>query len=261
MPDDSFRTIRALLSSTKPEEIRKGLDLAAIEITKLGASESAPLFEMITTLFYIDVLDRPELAPVVDYAINLAVGFGPWILPILIERLDAGDIKAQWAVAHVLGRIGPTSIAPMMKAYEATDDPTLRAFIMYALGKIKSHEIAKAIEMACDAARSSHLELRDTATRALGKFAESIPAGTLRDEAKQMMIKCLHDNLSDANASVRAKAIRSLGKLAKFRHMTKSERNRLRSSCESILGSDEKGEWDRAFIVRKEAEEAISHTD
>ena len=72
MPDDSFRTIRALLSSTKPEEIRKGLILPRLKKPGSG-SESAPLFEMITTLFYIDVLD-PELAPVVDYAINLAVG-------------------------------------------------------------------------------------------------------------------------------------------------------------------------------------------
>src|SRR5512144_2700713 len=106
MPDNSYRTIRALLASRKPEEIQKGLQLVAIEITKIGSVEARPLFEMVTTLFYIDVLDHPELVPVIDEAISLTARFGSWVIPILIDSLDAGDIKAQWAIAHVLGRIG-----------------------------------------------------------------------------------------------------------------------------------------------------------
>jgi hypothetical protein len=50
MPDDAYRTIRALLASKKPEDIQKGLRLIAIEITKIGSVEARPLFEMVTTL-------------------------------------------------------------------------------------------------------------------------------------------------------------------------------------------------------------------
>jgi HEAT repeat protein len=214
---------------------------------------------MVTSLFYIDTLDHPELVPVIDEAVNLAAAFGSWVIPILIEDLDAGDIKAQWAIANVLGRLGANAIDPMLKAYASTANPTLRSFILYALGKIKSAQIIKAAAIACDAARSEQLELRDTATRALGKFIESIPPGNLTAEMKQQLIKCLHDNLSDENASVRAKSIRSLGKLAKYGHLTESERGLLRIACCEILGTDEKREWDRAFIVRKEAEEACCY--
>ena len=66
----------------------------------------------------------------------------------------------------------------------------------------------------------------------------------------------LHHNLSDSSASVRAKAIRSLGKLAKYEHLTVPERAQLQVACQRALGTDEKTEWDRAYIVRKEAEEA-----
>jgi hypothetical protein len=259
MADNSYRTIRALLASQSPDDIRKGLRLVAIEITKLGSSEAKPLFEMVLSVFYIDTLDHPEFVSVVDEAIKLTATFGSWVIPVLIEGLDAGDIKAQWAIAHVLGRIGAPAIDPMLKAYSSTNSPTLRAFILYALGKIKSPEILKATPTAFEATASSNLELRDTATRALGKFVECIPSGRLPLELRRRFVDSLQRNMSDDNASVRAKAIRSLGKLAKYGHLAESDRVPLKAACLAILGMDERGEWDRAFIVRKEAEESLSY--
>jgi hypothetical protein len=259
MPDDSYRTIQMLLSSSNPDELNKGLDLAAIEIARVGSNEATPLFEMVMTLFYIDAFDHPELVPIVDKAINMAVGFGTWVIPVLMNNLDSGDIKAQWAVANVLGRIGADAINPMLMEYASASNDTLRAFMIYALGKVKSPKIVQAAAIVLDAARSSNLELRDTATRALGKIVESIPSGNLTKEQKQQFIECLRNNLSDPNAGVRAKAIRSLGKMAKFGHMADAERKQLKDICRFIAGIDEEGDWDRAFIVRKEAEEALKY--
>jgi HEAT repeat protein len=259
MPDDSYHTIRLLLASQDPEEILKGLGLVAIEITKIGSSDAKPLFEMVSSLFYIDALERPELVPVIDEAVRLAATFGGWVIPILIDHLDAGDIKAQWAAANVLGRIGADAIDPVSKVYASTDNPRLRAFILYAFGKIKSPAILKAAPAVIAATQSSDLEVRDTATRTLGKLAECIPASALCGELKQQFIKCLRDNLSDPNASVRAKAIRSLGKLAKYGHMTELEQKDLKPVCSKILGADGNNDWDRAFIVRKEAGEALAY--
>jgi hypothetical protein len=259
MPDDSYRNIRMLLASANPDELNKGLDLAAIEIAKVGSSEARPLFEMVSTLFYIDTFDHPELVPVIDKAINMAVGFGSWVIPVLMKNLDSGDIKAQWAAATVLGRIGANAINPLMTEYASTSNETLHAFIIYALGKVKSPAIVKAVGIVLDAAQSSNLELRDTATRSLGKFVESIPPASLSKEQKRQFIECLRGNLSDPNASIRSKAIRSLGKLARFGHLTDAEREQLKAVCRHIAGIDEDADWDRAFIVRKEAEEALRY--
>jgi hypothetical protein len=258
MPDNSYRVIRALLASKRPEEIQEGLRHVAIEITKLGSGDARPLFEMVTALFYIDALDHPELVPVLDQAVKLTASFGAWAIPILLEDLDAGDMKAQWAISHVLGRIGAAAIDPMLKAYSATSDPTLRAFILYALGKIRSPEIVKAAPTAFEASKSTDLGLRDTAMRTLGKFVECIPPARLSAAVRQQFSKCLFDNLLDDNASVRSKAMRSLGKMGKYGHLTAPEREQLKTTCQRILGVDEHGEWDRAFVVRKEAEEALS---
>lgn len=259
MSENSYRTIKLLLASTAPDELRQGLNLAKKEIARVGSSEARPLFEMVSAIFYIDPYDHPELASILDEAVSLIVGFGEWVIPMLIESLDAGDLKAQWAVANALGRIGADAIKPLMLEYASTTDLTRRAFILYTLGKVKSPKILQAASLALDAAQAQDRELRDTATRALGKFVESIPPEDLSDDLRQRIRECLRCNLSDPSASVRAKAIRSLGKLAKYGHLSAPERAQLQVVCQRALGTDEQTEWDRAYIVRKEAEEALRY--
>lgn len=257
--EDPYPTIRSLLTSSSPEELRKGLELAKHEIARVGWREAKPLFEIVSVIFYIDPLDRPDLVPILDEAVNLVVGFGEWVIPMLVDHLEAGDIKAQLAVGHALGRIGAEAIEPLIAKYAASADPSTRTFVLYALGKVKSPQVVKAASLVLEAARSDDLELRDTATRAIGKLAESIPAEGLTDDLRRKFLERLHANLSDTNAVVRSKAVRSLGKLAKAGHLLPSERETLEAVCKGLLGKDESFEWDRAYVVRREAEETLGY--
>jgi len=259
MPENSHHAIERLLASANPEEIRQGLKLIKDEISRIGTTEARPLFEMVSTIFYIDPLDRPDLVPVLDEAISLVVGLGKWIIPVLVEQLDAGDLKAQMAVAQALGRIGDEAVEPLMAAYESSADSARRSFVLYALGKIRSPKVAQAAKLALEAVQSSDLELRDTAVRTIGKFAESVPPSHLSEEVRRGFIKGLQSNLADPSHGIRAKAVRSLGKLAKCGHLTAEEQQKFRATCLLILGKDENFDWDRAYIVRKEAEEALNY--
>jgi hypothetical protein len=259
MQTEARRTIETLLASSRPDEVRAGLDLVRQEISRAGPGEARELFEIVATLFYFDPIDRPDLVPVLEEAISLVVGFGHWVIPTLVEKLDAGDLKAQFAIANALGRIGADAIEPLVAQYHAVQDPARRVFIVYALGKIKSPEVLKCAGLAAEAAASPHLELRDTAARVIGKFAEVIPASGLPERTKRAFLGELERNLRDDNAGIRSKAMRSLGKLAKFGHLTEEERRRLKSTCERILGKDEQFEWDRAYVVRREAAEALHY--
>lgn len=259
MQEDSYSTIKILLTSTRVEELHRGIELAKEEIARIGHTEALQLFEMISTIFYIDILDRPDLAPILDEAVNLAVDLGEWIIPALIENLESGDVKAQIAISHVLGRIGVAAIQPLITEYNSSSDPDIHTFIMYALSKIKSPLIVQATHIVLKAMQSSDRELRDTATRAIGKLAESIPPSQLPEVLLKELRRSLEINLADPDTSIRAKAVRSLGKLAKYGHLTVPEREKLRVICQRILGKDESYNWDRAFIVRKEAEEALEY--
>lgn len=259
MQPEVFQTLSTLLASTDPTELRAGLALIKSQLPSLGEQDGKVLLEMISALFYIDPLDLPDHLPVIEDAIALVGSMGTWAIPPLLLELGDGDVKAQMAVAQALGHMGAGAIEPLLFEYDACPEAGCRTFILFALGKVKAPEIVKAVPAALEAAGSFDVEMRDTATRALGKFAESIPAGGLTGEMRAAVIERLRKNMADSNAALRAKAVRSLGKLAKHGHMTGRERWELAAALRRILGQDEAYEWDRAYVVRKEAKEALAY--
>jgi len=253
------KTIEALLASYNPDELREGLQLIKAEVARVGSKEAKPLFEMVSSVFYIDPLDHPELVPLLNEAISLVIGFGNWVIPHLVDNLDHGDLKAQMVSAEALGRIGADAVEPLIEKYHSASDLGTRAFVLYALGKIRSPMVRRAANMALEGTRSADLEMRDTATRAIGRFASSIPPAEMKPEIRQNFHDSLRANLADKNNGIRAKAVRSLGKLAKHGHLSPAEVNKLRITALNLLGEDENFEWDRAYVVRKEATEALKY--
>jgi HEAT repeat protein len=259
MQQEVFQTISTLLAGTDPDEIRDGLALVKSQLPALSEEEGQTLLEMISALFYIDPLDLPDHVPVIEDAIALVGSMGDWAIPPLLQELGGGDVKAQMAIAQALGHMGAPAIDTLLFEYNACPEPACQNFILYALGKVKAPEIVKAVPAALEAAASIDQEMRDTATRALGKFAESIPAGDLAGEMRTDVLERLRKNMVDLNPALRAKAVRSLGKLARYGHMTGRERWELAATLRGILGQDENYEWDRAYVVRKEAKEALEY--
>ncbi|MFH1279068.1 MAG: HEAT repeat domain-containing protein [Candidatus Eisenbacteria bacterium] len=257
MEADTRRKIEMHLASRDPDEILRGLALARKEIANFPMEDAERILERVGALFYIDPLDRPDLMPVVDEAVNFVSAFGPRVIPYLVGELQAADVKAQLAVSHALGRMGEDAIDPLVSEYLLSSDPERRSFILYAMGKIKSPQIAKAAALAIESASSDDADLRDTAVRAIGKLAESIPPGALREEVRSGLVRQLRVNLADQNAGIRAKAVRSLGKLARYGHLHGKETAEAKKTFELLLGKDENFSWDRAYLVRREAEEAL----
>jgi len=259
MQQEVFQTISTLLAGTDPGELSAGLALVKSQLPALGEDEGRSLLEMISALFYIDPLDLPGHVPVIEEAIALVGSMGAWAIPPLLQGLGEGDVKAQMAIAQALGHMGVPAIEVLLYEYNACPEPACQNFILYALGKVKSPEIVKAVPAALEAAASIDQEMRDTATRALGKFAESIAPGDLAGDMRLAVLERLRKNMADTNPALRAKAVRSLGKLAKYGHMTGRERWELAAALRRILGQDENYEWDRAYVVRKEAKEALEY--
>jgi hypothetical protein len=71
------------------------------------------------------------------------------------------------------------------------------------------------------------------------------------------MFELLVAKLADPYAGVRAKAARSIGKLLRRSYLDDRQKARARAALAALAGQDEKQEWDRAFIVRREAENAL----
>ena len=256
MPSAPYTTIERLLASQTPDDVRRGLALAQEEAAKLYPHEAEPLLEIVSALFYIDPLDRPDLMPMLDQAITLVASFGKGVIPSLLHNLEAGDVKAQLAIGQALGRMGAEAVAPFVGEFAEGCDQACRAFILYALGHVQSSEVVRAAPIAIEAADAADQELRDTAIRAIGKFAESIPSDLLPAELREGFLAKCQERLADANPAIRAKAVRSLGKMARHGHLNPDEVEQLRATLSHILGEDEDFDWDRAYVVRREAKEA-----
>ncbi|MBI5443025.1 MAG: hypothetical protein HY900_17645 [Deltaproteobacteria bacterium] len=254
--DGALRRIETLLASPRTEEVREGLELLRAELGRGPGERGRALVEVLSTLFYVDPFDRPDLARAVEEAVRL-LACCPWAMPLLLETLDAGDLKAQMAVASALGSMGEDAVEPLLAEYRRSSDASRKAFVLYALGKVKAPAVVKASECAVEACASSDRELRDTATRIIGKLAESIRPADLPEALGRSFVAALRANLGDSSPAVRAKAVRSLGKLGKFGHLRPEERQELRAVCERLLGRDEQSDWERAYIVRREAVEAL----
>ena len=261
MPADKFQEIKGFLSSFVSDEIHKGLVMIREELPNISEEDARPLFDMVSALFYIDLLDHPEHAFILDEAVSLVADFGDFVVPILLDNLDAGDMKAQLTIGHAFGRVGEPAIEPLLESYQCEESEECRIFLVYSLGKIRSPRIVEAFEQVLEATNSENLELRDTAVRALGQFVEVIDPADLADEYKQGMLDAIQVNLGDSSAGVRSKAIRSYGKLARHGHLTAEEKAKCKKTCELLLGIDEQFDWDRAYIVRKEAQEALDCLD
>lgn len=261
MVEDTFEQIKKLLSSPDSEKIHQGLVMIREGLPEITEDAARTLFEMVSALFYIDLLDHPEHAYILDEAVNLVADFGEFVMPIMLENLDAGDMKAQMTIGHAFGRVGEPALEPLLESFKCEESEECRIFLVYAMGKIHSPRVIEAFGEVLQAAKSENLELRDTAIRALGSFVEYIDPADLPADYKKEMLEAIRVNLADSSPGVRSKAIRSYGKLARFGHLTKEERQKCKETCELLLGIDDQYDWDRAYIVRKEAQEALDCLD
>lgn len=261
MASEKYQEIKVLLGSPESEKIHKGLLMIREELPSIDEESARSLFEMVSVLFHVDLFDHPDQAGVVDEAISLVADFGEVVIPYLLDDLDAGDMKAQLAIGHAIGRVGEPALEPLLESYKCEESEECRIFLVYALGKIRSPRVMEAFEYVLEAAGSENLELRDTAVRALGRFVEHIKPEDLPGEFKKGMLDAVQDSLADSSPGVRAKAIRSYGKLARYGYLDNEEKEKLRRTCELLTGLDDQYDWDRAYIVRKEAQEALDCLD
>jgi hypothetical protein len=211
------------------------------------------------SLFYIDLFDRPDLEPAVDRASKILVALGEKAIPLILYEMKEADLHVQFHLSRTLGQIGKPAIKPLLKFYSGSFDSYVRCFALYALGKIREPEMAKIIPKVMDAMDDSNGEVRDTATRVLGKLVEHLDPQGISPKVRRRMFISLTRNLSDRHSGVRAKAVRSIGKMAKFGFIGDKEKSTAKKAMERILGLDEAFDWDRAYVVRAEAEETMKY--
>ncbi len=239
------------------ETIMAGLDGIRAGIGEFGRDDLLQVVDTVGSLFFIDHYERPDLQPAVDLAVELLVEAGADIIPYIMDAFDNSDMKANLSFAKVLGGIGVAAIPHLIELYRHSDDPYKQSYALYALGKIKDRAILAVLPDVIQAVDSHHLEVRDSAIRALGKTMELIDDKHIATDRRDAIWEKLFHCLSDPHATIRAKTIRTLSKMEAGGLLSSEQGQQFELVCQRVAGLDHRNRWDRAFIVRKEAQEAL----
>ena len=239
------------------ETILAGLEGIRPRIDKFGRKDLLLVADTLGSLFFIDHYERPDLQPAVDLAVELLIKAGADIIPYIMDSFENSDMKANLSFAKVLGGIGVAAIPPLIEFYRHSVDPYRQSYALYALGKIKDRAILAVLPDVIQAVDSQHLEVRDSAIRALGKTMEQIDCRDISTDQRDVIWEKLFHCLSDPHATIRAKTIRTLNKMGKCELLSSDQGEQFQLVCRRVAGVDDRNRWDRAFIVRKEAQEAL----
>jgi vesicle coat complex subunit len=250
--------LQKLLSEDKLLILR-GLEELVRQLPGLGETEFEEAVQAVVGLFHIDPTDHPELLPVLDQAESVLADLRQQVIPSLIRCLADTDLKVHFHLASVFGRMGYAAVRPLLDAQSCAEDPYVRIFSLYALGKVKDRKILEALPALYAALDDENNEVRDTAARALGKVCEHVEPEQIGENLRGELFDRLLAKVSDRYAGVRSKAIRSLGKMARYGLLDEAQRQHLAVILGRVLGEDPAGNWDLAYVVRAEAQKARRH--
>lgn len=239
------------------ETIREGLNAIRSADEKFSDEELQIITDGVGSLFFIDHYERPDLQPAIDEGIALLGEMGAGVIPLIMATFENSDMKANLCYAKVLGEIGVPAIPYLIKSYRESTDPFQKSYAIYALGKIKDKAILAVLNDVIEASGSHHLEVKDSAIRALGKTMELIGEKDISSSTRDTIFNQLWYSIADTHATIRAKTIRSLLKMGRSGLLTPEQHDKFMVACRRITGEEGRQVWDTAFIVRKEALEAM----
>jgi HEAT repeat protein len=253
---DIMETIYHGLKSHQPMELITACYSVIDHSHRFTPEQTREAADALVSIFYLDPADHPELNTVIDSAVDALVALGPDAVDVLIEDLTDTDLKANLLIGRTLAKMGKAASSALIEKFKHSHDPFQRTFALFAMSKTDDPALLEVFPEIIAALDDHHAEVRDTAARSIGKIVETFGCNEMTPADISLAFKKLMLKVSDSHPGTRSKAVRSIGKMVKAACLSQSEIDSARSAMESILGLDGKHDWDRAFNVRREAEEA-----
>ncbi len=237
------------------EEVAKALGHAEL-LEDLTSEEKNDLTAALSIIFYHhDHAGITTMAKLAVRAEQLIAGFGCEVVPFLLEELINADSESAAYLGKAIALNPCPNIDIVLEAWDKNwDDDFASINIIQALSYFKSETVIKAMPQIIVASKSANFQVRAIAVYATGKLALRLKPVDFSDELKLSMFDTVFELLADAKPLVRKNAARALGKMQKRGLLSDKQRLQALGAFKAILGTDGQHSWDRAFIVRHEAE-------
>ena len=236
-------------------EIDKAIGHAE-KLEDLTSEEKNDLAAALSIIFYHH--DHAGITTMVKLAVRaeqLLASFGCDIIPFLLDELINADAESAAYLGKAIALSTCKNVDMVLDAWEENiDDDFASINILQALSYYKTDSVVKAIPRILVACKSGNYQVRAIALYSLGKLALRIKVSHYTTEQKLSMFDTVFILLSDNKPLVRKNAARALGKMQQRGLLSEKLRLKGLAAFTAILGTDGQQSWDRAFIVRHEAE-------
>lgn len=257
MPKTDIDAIFEAMKSEDPVDVRKAVASIGGMIDDLELRQIPAVVEVLSSLFYIDLGDKPDWTQVVEDTVSVIASIGEAAVPTLIWLLGESDYKANLMMARALGRIGPPAYGPLKDLFYNPPTPWHRSLSMFGLAKMHEAALMEILPDTVSALDDSDREIRDTAARTVGRIIDSFQSGQVPQDLATQAFERLLFRLRDSSAVVRSKAVRSIGKMARKGYVRQDMLQVALVSVAQLLGEGDE-DSDPFYLVRKEAENTRS---
>ncbi|MEE8483515.1 MAG: sulfide/dihydroorotate dehydrogenase-like FAD/NAD-binding protein [Nitrospinota bacterium] len=239
------------------DSIRRALDQAA-QMPDLTDEEKNELTAAFSTLFYHDYAGRTEMIKLAARAEKVIAGFGAAVVPFMLKELIEADSESAAHISRIIARNGEEALRKTMDAMDANrEDDGAIINIITALGFFRDPVVLKAMPEIVVAAKSKNPQVRAEALYAIGKLVRWIGSNHFDETLRLKLFDTAFEAVADKHSLARSKAVRALGKMLQKGLLASDQKDKCFKAFSSLLGNDERREWDSAFIVRHEAEQFL----
>ena len=105
----------AKLSDADKNSVLQGIKEIETYLPELKGKKYKEALDSLSSLFYIDTFERPDLQDVIDRAFEVYKKFKPKTISYLLSSTAESDFKFQLNLARALGKIGKPAVSPVLQ--------------------------------------------------------------------------------------------------------------------------------------------------
>lgn len=258
--NDQVNAIIQSLDTHSAESVTQGLK-AVKAIRELTFEEKLTLTKAFSDVFfhvhYSSSTHLPKQAVRIE---RLIARCGTEMFPFLLNEILQADTESAVYFGKSLARSGPLAlefILAKLDEYRGHDRDLIN--LLQTLSLFKNPEIVKALPVILAASQHDNHQVTAMGLYAMGRIVQKQRASLFSEELRSTLFESIFRFLSNPQVLVRKNASRALGKMMRKGLLTPEKENKLYKTFLGITGRDELNNWDRAFIVRREAEDFLPY--
>lgn len=187
-------------------------------------------------------------------------GFGSDIIPFVADQILEADSESAAYFGQTLTKFGGEGLDYVLAnwtSFEEKDGNLIN--LLLALSYFNIADAITAMPILLKKVRDPDHQMAAAAIYAIGRLVQKLKAQWFDANLRQKMFEAVLGTLSHMQGVVRKNAASTLGKMFRKGLLTDEQRTKVYKEFLAITGKDEQNRWDRAFIVRREAESFLPY--